>query len=85
MTRGEVGVNKLVGAPPMSRYQSRNILGALFGPTAGTIEDLNAVTGAIAQGEFTEADVRRIRKLIPGQNLFYMRQLLNSLEEDIAQ
>lgn len=84
MTRGEVGVNKLIGAPPMSRYASRNIMGALLGPSAGTIEDLSAVTGAISQGEFTESDLRRVRKLMPGQNLFYIRQLLNSLEEDIG-
>jgi len=84
MTRGEVGMNRAIGAPPMSRYASRNILGAVFGPTAGTIEDLNAVTGAIAQGEFTESDLRRVRKLLPGQNLFYIRQLLNTLEEDIG-
>jgi hypothetical protein len=82
MTRGEVGVNKLIGAPPMSRYASRNIMGALLGPSAGTVEDLSAVTGAISQGEFTESDLRRVRKLIPGQNLFYIRQLLNSLEQD---
>jgi hypothetical protein len=79
-----VGVNKLIGAPPMSRYASRNIMGALLGPSAGTIEDLNGVTGAMAQGEFTEADLRRIRKLLPGPNLFYIRQLLNTLEEDIG-
>jgi len=84
MTRGEVGVNKAIGAPPMSRYASRNIMGALLGPSAGTIEDLNAVTGAIAQGEFTESDLRRVRKLLPGQNLFYIRQLLNTLEKDIG-
>jgi len=85
MTRGEVGVNRLVGAPPMSRYASRNIMGALLGPSAGTIEDLNAVTGAMAQGELTKSDLRRVRKLIPGQNLFYIRQLLNSLEKDIGE
>lgn len=84
MSRGEVGVNKLIGAPPMSRYASRNIMGALLGPSAGTIEDLNAVTGALAQGEFSESDLRRMRKLLPGQNLFYIRQLLTNLEEDIG-
>ena len=85
MTRGEVGVNKLIGAPPMSRYASRNIMGALLGPSAGTAEDIQAVTGAIASGEFTESDLRRVRKLMPGQNLFYIRQLLNTLEQDIGE
>ena len=80
-----MGVNKLIGAPPMSRYASRNIMGALLGPSAGTAEDIQAVTGAIASGEFTESDLRRVRKLMPGQNLFYIRQLLNTLEKDIGE
>lgn len=84
MTRGQVGVNKLIGAPPMSRYASRNLMGAILGPSMGTVEDLATVTGAISQGEFTEGDLRRVRKLMPGQNLFYIRQLLTSLESDIG-
>jgi hypothetical protein len=83
-TRGQIGVNKLIGADPMSRYASRNLMGALLGPSMGTVEDLATVTGAVSQGEFTESDLRRVRKLLPGQNLFYIRQLLNSLEEDIG-
>ena len=85
MTRGQVGVNKLIGAPPMSRYASRNVLGALLGPSLGTAEDIATVTGAMSQGEFTESDLRRVRKLLPAQNLFYIRQLLNTLEEDIGE
>jgi hypothetical protein len=81
MTRGEVGVNKLIGAPPMSRYASRNVLGAMFGPTVGTIEDVATVTGAISSGEFTEAEKKRAIQMIPGQNLFYMRGLLEVLED----
>ena len=85
MTRGQVGVNKLIGAPPMSRYAMRNLLGAVLGPTAGTVQDINQVTGAIASGEFTKSDIRRARQLVPGQNLFYMRQLLTTLEEKIGE
>ena len=83
MTRGQVGVNRLIGAPPMSRYASRNVLGAIMGPSLGTVEDVATVTGAISQGEFTESEKRKIRKLLPGQNLFYIRRLLNELEEKI--
>lgn len=83
MTRGQVGVNRLIGAPPMSRYASRNVLGALMGPSLGTVEDMATVTGAISQGEFTDSEKRKVRKLLPGQNLFYIRRLLNELEEEL--
>ena len=85
LTRGSVGVNALAGAPPMSRYASRNLAGALLGPSLGTVQDITDVTGAITEGEFTEKELHKMRKLLPGQNLFYMRQLLNSLEEKVAE
>jgi len=85
MTRGEVGVNKLIGAPPMSRYQSRNILGSLLGPSVGTVQDIAQITGAISTGEIGKSEIRKIRRLLPMQNLFYMRQLLTELEDKTAE
>lgn len=84
MTNGEVSVQKIAGADPVSRYASRNILGALLGPTAGTIEDIRQLTGNISSGDMSDKDIRKIRKMLPGQNLFYMRQLLDSLEEEVS-
>lgn len=84
MTRGEVGLSKLTGEGPMSRYASRNAMGALLGPTAGTFQDLSTVTGAVATGDISQGDVRSMRRVLPLQNLFYIRQLLDSMEEKIA-
>jgi hypothetical protein len=84
LTRGEVGVNAMAGASPMSRYVSRNAVGAALGPSFGTAQDIFQVSGALSTGEFTESDVRKVRKLLPAQNLFYMRWLLDSLEEKTA-
>jgi hypothetical protein len=83
-SRGNIGVNKLMGAPPMSRYVSRNVVGALLGPSLGTAEDLIQLGGATVSGEFTKSDLRRLRQMMPGQNLFYMRMLLNNLEEEVG-
>ena len=80
-TRGNFGVNSLLGAPPMSRYASRNITGALLGPSFGTANDMFSVVGGAASGEFTKSELRKLRKLLPAQNLFYMRRLLNELED----
>jgi hypothetical protein len=81
VTRGEYGANPAFGATPMSRYASRNIMGSALGPSLGTAEDIIQVAGAVSTGDFKRSDLRRIRKLMPGQNLFYMRRLLNELEE----
>ena len=84
-TRGSVGVNAAIGAEPMSRYASRNITGSLLGPSLGTVQDLFQVTGSASQGEMTKSDIRAMRKMLPYQNLFYIRKLLDELEETTAE
>jgi hypothetical protein len=86
MTNGEVSVNKFAGADPVSRYASRNIIGAMLGPSVGKVEDIRAITGNLSsEGELSESDIRKIRQMLPGQNLFYIRQLLDSLQEEASQ
>lgn len=80
-TRGNFGVNPAIGAPPMSRYASRNVLGSLLGPSMGTVEDAIQITGGVASGEFAEREARMLRRMLPAQNLFYMRSILDELEE----
>jgi hypothetical protein len=82
-TRGRVGVSAVTGGETMSRYQSRNIYGALLGPTPDAIADLVQVTGAMATGEVTDSDVHAARKLVPYQNLFYLRWLFDEAERGV--
>lgn len=84
-TRGSIGVNAAIGAEPMSRYASRNIMGSLLGPSVGTVQDIFQVTGSASQGEMTKSDIRAMRKMLPYQNLFYIRSLLDKLEESTAE
>lgn len=82
MTNGEVSIQSAIGADPVSRYASRNIIGAMFGPSIGKIEDVRAVTGSVSsEGELSESDIRKMRQFMPGQNLFYIRRILDGLEE----
>jgi hypothetical protein len=81
LTRGHVGINAAFGGPPMSRYASRNVLGALLGPSADTVGDVSQVIGALSAGDMRQSDLRAVRKLLPYQNLFYIRQMLNAAEE----
>jgi hypothetical protein len=85
VTRGTVGVNAAIGQAPMSRYATRNVAGALLGPSLGTVQDLSQVIGAVSTGDLSKSDISAMRKMLPYQNLFYMRGLLNQLEDKAAQ
>ncbi len=85
VSRGTIGMNALLGESPMSRYASRNITGSVLGPSFGTAEDIFDIAGDVSSNEMDEGTIRSIRKLLPGQNIFYIRRMLNSLEEEIAQ
>lgn len=69
----------------VSRFAGRNLLGRLAGPTAGLIEDVGAAGRAVfADDQFTQPDLHKVRRMMPGQNLFYMNRLFTLAEEGIA-
>lgn len=65
----------------MSRYQSRNVVGAFLGPTPDAVADIFQVTGSMFAGDTTKSDLHKMRQLMPFQNLFYVRGLLNKVED----
>jgi len=79
-TEGKLGMSPLLGGQVRSKYTSRDIFALLGGKTAGTIQDIFAVTGAATSMNWTAADVKAFRRLIPYQNVFYMRYLFDGLE-----
>lgn len=78
------GVGSQLGAKPLSRYASRNKIGSFMGPSFGSAQDAFQVGVAIARGDFNERDIRAIRKNLPLQNLFYIRGVIDNMEESIA-
>lgn len=79
-TRGRVGLSAVSGEQ-VTRYASRNVYGAFLGPSADAIADTFQVSGSIFAGDTTKSDLRRARMLIPGQNLFYLRSMFDSVED----
>jgi hypothetical protein len=77
------GLASAMGAGPMSRYHSRNLTGALAGPTGGLLEDIGKVTSNIGQDNYSKSDTRAIRRIQPFQNTFYLRRLFNEWEDGI--
>jgi hypothetical protein len=78
-TRGRVGLSGITGEQ-VSRYSSRNVYGAFLGPSADAVADIFQVSGSIFAGDTTKSDLRRVRQMIPTQNLFYLRGLFNQVE-----
>jgi hypothetical protein len=79
-SRGRVGLSGVTGEQ-MSRYQSRNVVGAFLGPTPDAISDIFQVSGSIFAGDTSKSDLHKVRGLMPFQNLFYIRGLLNQVED----
>jgi hypothetical protein len=80
-TRGSADIYRLIGSDkPLSRFASRSAADMLLGPTWGKIESLPKISGALSSGEWTHGDTTAVRRLVPLQNLFYLRGLLNQVE-----
>lgn len=78
LSRGNIGLSALTGGASLSRFQQRNILGSLMGPSFGKAEDLFRIGGAALTGEFDKGTVKAAQRMIPFNNLFYIQGLLNA-------
>lgn len=80
------GINPMLGLPEPSRYASRDAASAVFGPTYGLVfGTLLPLIGDIARGQATATDLHKARQMLPYQNLFYIRAVLDAAEKGIGQ
>jgi hypothetical protein len=63
-----------------SRYNSRGPFAAMLGPGVGRVEDVFGFVRGAADGKLKDTDVNAVRKLLPFQNLWFLRQLLDRAE-----
>lgn len=89
-SRGALGMSALVGGEQASRYQSRNTVGALLGPSFGTAVTAvgvfgNTAANALGDEELRQSDIHAIRRLVPYQNLMGLRRLLDEFERGLGQ
>ena len=82
-TRNSVSIERALGEDVSTRFRSRSALGQLLGPTVGSAQSLVQITGAMATADWRESDTHAVRRLLPFQNLFYIRALLDELEEGV--
>lgn len=78
---GGKGIGRLAGQPPASRYYSRSLDEALLGPSLGTISNIGrAAYSGFSDEDLTKSDKRNLRKLVPFNNLFYLRWLAQNVD-----
>ena len=95
LSRGRAGLSVITG-DQISRYASRNIAGATLGPTfdlVGDVATLGRTAGPIIdtirgvptnpEDRWVRGDTRAVRKIIPLQNLLYLRWLFDRVEEGV--
>lgn len=74
----------LSGGGVASRYASRSLPEALLGPSLGQTTDLALTLRAIFAGEASESDISAFRRLLPFQNLFYIRGLFDVMQDSVT-
>ncbi|WP_158785149.1 hypothetical protein [Pantoea sp. BAV 3049] len=80
---GRFGLGAMFGAPPVSRFQSRNAIGAMLGPTFDLGGDMATIANGVLNGEFDDKQTHAVRKMLPFQNLFFIAPALNRVEEEL--
>ena len=82
-TRGEADIYRLLGAEKavVTRYASRNILGALLGVNAGKVEDMAKILSAVSSGDITDSDISAMRRFLILNNHFLLHRAFDKMEE----
>ena len=82
-----IGLRPLLGIEAQaSRFVSRSMAENLMGPTFGSLLEntMRVMNAGLTPGDWTEADTRAMRRLIPYQNLFFIRQGLDRIEKEVG-
>jgi hypothetical protein len=82
MTRGGLDIYRLIGADkPLSKFAAQSAPEQLMGPTFGKMQQIAKATSAAAGRDWSTSDTTALRRVIPTQNLFYLRGLFNAVEQ----
>ena len=81
-----------LGFKDLSRWSDQDAVETIGGPVAGTLADIysrrlpsHLLGDQVDPGQtFTRSDLHFIRRLLPGQNLWYFRRGVNNLEDSIG-
>ena len=81
LTHGKYGLSALTKGGTSRRYQARNMIDAMLGPTFGTAKDVASALGTLTDDEdFSQRDLSLLRRLVPGNQIFWLRNAINKFE-----
>lgn len=87
LSSNNFGMRPLLGVEiPAARFASRSMSENLLGPTFGSFLDtsLRVANAGLAEDGWNESDTRALRRLIPYQNLTFIRQAFDRIEEEVG-
>lgn len=74
-------LNPLLGKGPGSRYMNQNPVEYMFGPSASVVKILGGVASKSLQGKFDQKTLDSMGHLIPYQNLFWLKMLMDKVKK----
>ena len=84
-TGGQADAYRIIGADkPLSKYASKNTISSLLGPSVGKAELAIRVLYGVSNGDIKESDIHALRRIMPVQNLFYIRGLLDDVDKAVG-
>lgn len=84
LSGNSMGLRPLLGIDaPASKQVARSVAESALGPTFGSLlsTSISAANAITSEGEMTESDIRTLRRLIPLQNLFYLRHGIDEVQK----
>ena len=87
LSSNNFGMRPLLGVDiPAARFASRSMSENLLGPTFGSFLDtsLRVANAGLSEDGWNESDTRALRRLIPYQNLTFIRQAFDRIEEEVG-
>lgn len=88
LSSNNFGMRPLLGVDiPAARFASRSMSENLLGPTFGSFLDtsLRVANAGLAEDGWNESDTRALRRLIPYQNLTFIRQAFDRIEKEVGE
>ena len=86
MTNNFLGVGEAIGLEVPARYYARGVASDLLGPTMGILEGgaeaVNTYSKYASGEEISAKEAARVARLIPFNNLFYLRGALERILKD---
>lgn len=84
-THGRFGLSAVTSGVPATRMQPRNVVDAFLGPSVGTAVDAVQLFGApFGEGGATQKDLSVGRRMVPFNQVFYLRWAFDKFEGTIA-